>query len=176
MGSELREALRRRGIHSHFANPPHKAGLAERAVGNLKLRMARLRLGLGGRHPFPSILKTATDQINASKNAAIGMPPNQVNLDNSSRVFRRLYGSKLSQPPFLRNLIPVGSSVRIKLASRGTFNHIGTIRNSREKYVVGRLLLSLFGMRYKLYARDGGSLVPISGTWAAHELIRVPGD
>ena len=101
------------------------------------------------------------------------MTPDQVGLHNSNRVFKRLFR------PFAGLLntrgwkvLPIGTTVRLRLNNRGPFTKTNQPRNSQDLFRVSRIRLHpRRGIAYKIqsYAEQ----IPVVGTFDESELLVV---
>lgn len=138
-------------------------------IGTLKEAEGRLSQAFPGRN-WPDRISKAVSQYNTTVHSATGFAPQDVTVDNSNIVFRRLY------KPFdgvknLPSVIPLGTTVRLRLMNRGIFTKAHTPRNSVDTFTVGRIRLHPTGIKYKLFSTDGG--IPIAGTWNRSEFVPI---
>ena len=87
----------------------HKASMAERFIRTLKTRIERY-FTESQSFRWVDVLQNLSEAINNTKNRSIGMTPNEVNEDNRSEIFHKLYGQK-TVPPICR--FSKGDRVRI---------------------------------------------------------------
>lgn len=171
LGTEMRAALEEYSVGLIITNPPHKATMAERLIGSLKAMLAKREAEEGGRD-WPRHLQRILSAYNQRHHRSIGMAPNDVTLENIADVLlsQRAKAFARIAKRASRSLIPVGTRVRLRL-TRPKFSKVSTRVNSEDVFLVGRILFTLSGLRYKLYALEDKS--PIIGTFSADELIEV---
>ena len=90
---------------------PHKASIVERFIRTLKSRIERF-FTENNTVKWIEVLPKISEALNNSYQRSIGMTPNEVNFENRSEVFNRLYGAM--GPPTLCKF-KIGDHVRIPL-------------------------------------------------------------
>lgn len=118
------------------------------------------------------MIQEAADRLNNRVHSSTGYTPNDVNVDNASKVFGKLYPDlannnqpKTGQKPTFR----INDKVRI-LYPKINFEKGDTVRTSDEVYLIGRILFHPI-VRYKLADIDTKEIV--TGSYNEQELIPV---
>lgn len=119
---------------------------------------------------WPSLVQEAAQRLNNRVHSSIGMAPNEVTLQNTGKIFRKLHPdlSRNQQPKSgLTPKFKIGEKVRIQFPKK-TFEKGDVSRNSDEVYIIGRILFHPV-IRYKLADNSTGEL--ITGSFNQQELI-----
>ena len=143
-------------------------------IGTLKGLEGRLRAAEQGGSPrnWPARLELAVRAYNQSVHSTTGLPPDKVTADNSNAVFRRLFRPWAAAWRPDKEILGLGTAVRLVLHNRGLFAKSNTPRNSAEVFTVGRIRLHpRQGVKYKLFTAEGN--LPVAGTFNASELIPI---
>ena len=145
-------------------------------IGTLKQAEGRLAVSAVPGRDWTKRIELACRQYNATVHSATGLAPNEVNPSNANQVFRRLF------PPLakvwkerLKNILPLGTWVRLRIFRRGAFVKTNVARNSEQVFVVGRIRLHPRAVvKYKLFTgEDKANRVPIAGTYDRSELVPI---
>ena len=83
--------VKKHRVKAYTLSGKTKATIAERAIRTLKTRLARY-FTESGTTKWISVLDQFVNNYNNTIHTSIGMPPNDVSLDNASEVRKRLYG------------------------------------------------------------------------------------
>ena len=151
-----------------------KASVVERANRTLKTRMWKF-FDYEGSKEWIYVLEDFVKGINSSVNRSIGMAPDQVNEETSSRVFVKLYGHPVT---LVKPKFGVGDKVRLaKYASplvnpgKKTFKKGYKASFSREVYQVTQV----FRGEPNLYSIEDEGGRPVFGRMYSKELTKVGG-
>ena len=110
---------------------PKKASLVERFIRTLKTRLERYFTETNS-HRWIDVLQDLSDAINNSINRTIGLAPNAVTLENTPKIFKKLYGRKT--PPIVCKY-SIGDKVRIPL-KRNIFDKGYSAAWSKEIFTI----------------------------------------
>ena len=168
--AKVSKILQKHGVE-HFSteNETIKASIVERFNRTLRERLHRYMTGIPTNR-YLDVLQDIVEGYNDTPHTATGFTPNEVDADNQSLVFDRLYESPAVIPSKRVNSpLRVDDLVRITKA-RGSFERGYTPNWTRELFRVTHVLDDERPVVYRL-EDYGGEM--IKGTFYRHELQRV---
>lgn len=153
---------------AHFAlRPVHKAALAESSGGILKQRVYRY-LHAYNTMRWVDKLDDFVRAKNNRPNRSLGMAPSEINYENQSKVFDKLYPDK---PDTKEAPLAIGTKVQLALDSlpfaKAYHGHFGD-----QMYAIKRQHDHNGIFRYTIEDLSDGQ--EISGTYYGHELLAMP--
>ena len=157
--------LKQQGIHHFSTSGDTKASVAERFNRTLKDRLYRY-FTAGNTLRFTDVLDSIVRGYNTSPHRSIGLPPNEVDLQNSSEVWDRLYGARLKRPQEVR--LQRGDRVRLNKKFR-TFKKSYLPGWTEEVFVVDRVKDGPIPT-FRIVEWDG---TPVVGTFYTQDLQKV---
>ena len=162
--SNVRDVFKNYGIN-HYRTPTTtkwKASVVERAIRTIKSRLEKYFKHIGKRKWIDAIQQTIIN-INMTPHSAHGLPPHEVNDENRSEVYKKLYPkTKLSVVCRLQK----GDRVR-KLKEKALFDKGYRQNWSDEIYIIDAVRQSNQVCWYKLHTLANK---PIPGIWYYYQL------
>lgn len=146
-----------------------KACIAERAIKTIKSKISRY-ITLKQNYRYIDEIQNFAESYNNTYHRSIGMCPNQVKLENETRVWWNLFWPK-SKPKqkSIKFSLTVGDLVRISKLRR-TFEREYDIRWTGELFKISRRYLRGGTAIYRIEDFHGDE---IKGTFYSHELQKV---
>ena len=112
----FQQFLEKEGIHHFSTEGDAKASVVERFNRTLKTRMYRYFMSANTLR-YEDVLQSLVRRYNATKHGSIGLPPQDVTLQNERGVWQRLYGRRL-RPCRKKPRFRVGDRVRLNKKHR----------------------------------------------------------
>lgn len=163
------ELMKRHRIHHFFSSSNQKAQFVERAIRSFKKILTKICASKSSKN-WPTFIQDAIFRMNERIHSALGIPPNRVTLENSGKIFAKLYPklAKNQQPESgLKPTFNIGDKVRI-LLKKSEFTKGDVSRTSEDPYLIARILFHPT-IRYRL--ADIATKEIIVGSYNQIELI-----
>ena len=135
--NEMKKFFKQNNVKLYHTYSEIKASLAERQIRTLREKLERIFFHRGS-NKYIDILQDLADQYNATKHSRTGFAPKDVNKNNESQIFKKLYFQEKV------NLIPafqIGDQVRIYRRKR-TFSKGAKKNWTDEVFTISRIKLS----------------------------------
>lgn len=159
--------MNEKGIRWFATESDTKAANAEVMIRELKRRLYRY-MTHNSTDRYVDVLDRVAEAYNSRKHPKTGFAPNEVGVENSAVIFKKLYPSFLRRKMTSKPKFMVGDKVRIAM-QYSKLRHGYLPSYSEEIFTVSRVLTERSPVRYKLKEEND----ELFGSWDESEMIKV---